>query len=75
MPNIQLETGKTLYVPLFEWLFKVEDKDVKEFLQSCVADDLGSFVEDPFCQRVMHGKLEVEESFDIEEAPVDEKYE
>lgn len=45
----------------FEWLFMLDEKDVDEFYQSCMADDLGVYIDDPFSNRVERGKLEVEE--------------
>ncbi len=73
MPNISLPTGKVIYVSVFEYYFMLDDKDVGEFFQSCIADDLGTFVDDPFSQKTTLGKLEVEESPDIEEIPSDDK--
>lgn len=74
MPNISLPTGKVIYVSTYDYLFQLEEKDVDEFFQSCIADDLGTFVDDPFCQRVSPGKLEVDDIPDIEE-PKDEDFE
>lgn len=67
MPNISLPTGKVIYISTYEWLFQLEEKNVDEFFQNCIADDLGSFIEDPFSQRVPMGKLEVEEVQNIPE--------
>lgn len=75
MPNISLPTGKVIYLSVYEWLFQLEEKNVDEFYQSCIADDLGSFVEDPFCQRAYPGRLEVEETPEIEETQIEEPYE
>ena len=68
--NISLPTGKVIYVSVYEWLFKLEEKDVDDFYQSCIADDLGSFIENPFSQQTHPGKIEIEETQDIEEVPV-----
>jgi hypothetical protein len=75
MPNISLPTGKVIYLSVFEYYFQLEEKNVDEFFQSCIADDLGIFVEDPFCLKVAQGKLEVEDVPDIEEASPEEIYE
>lgn len=61
MINIELPTGKTITMTAFEWLFMLDEKDVDEFYQSCMADDLGVYIDDPFSNRVERGKLEVEE--------------
>lgn len=61
MPNIQLATGKTIYVSSYEYYFGIEDDCVESFFQSCIADDLGSFVENPFNNSpVISGKLEID---------------
>lgn len=73
MPNISLPTGKVIYLSVYEYYFQLDEKDVDHFFQSCIADDLGTFVEDPFSGRTSHGKLEVEESPDIEEIPLNEE--
>ena len=75
MPNISLPTGKVIYLSTYEWLFKLEEKDVDEFYQNSIADDLGMFIEDPFSMRMPMGKLEVEETPDIEEIAVEEEVE
>lgn len=78
MPNISLPTGKVIYLSTYEWLFQLEEKNVNEFFQNCIADDLGMFIEDPFSMRVHQGKLEVEETPDIPdeiEEPVTEDWE
>lgn len=67
MPNISLPTGKVIYLSVYEFYFQLEEKDVQEFYQSCIADDLGTFIEDPFSQRTPLGKLEVEETPEIDE--------
>ncbi len=66
MATIQLQTGKTIYMSTYEWLFKLKEEDVAEFYQSCIADDLGIEIQNPFSNRVSYGKLEVE---DIPEPP------
>lgn len=69
MPNIQLPTGKTIYVSTYDFLFVLKDDEVHLFYQSCVADDLGNFVEDPFSNTGLKGSLEVDEEPTIEEIP------
>lgn len=75
MPNISLPTGKVIYVSTYEYYFQLEDKDIHEFFQNCMADDLGSFIDDPFSQKMNPGRLEVEEVPEVEEARVEEPYE
>lgn len=76
MPNISLPTGKVIYLSVYEFYFQLEEKNVDDFFQSCIADDLGSFVDDPFSRRVYQGRLEVEESSpDAEEMVIEEIYE
>lgn len=68
MPNISLPTGKVIYLSVYEWLFQLEEKDIDAFYQSCIADDLGTYEDNPFSQRVHQGRLEVEDSpIDVEE--------
>lgn len=59
--NIQLVTGKTISVSSYEWLFMLKEEDVDEFFQSCIADDLGIDIENPFSNKIIHGKLEIED--------------
>lgn len=62
MPNIQLPTGKTIYIPIQTFLFDIKDDEIDLFYQTCIADDLGTFVEDPFSQRGMKGDVKVNET-------------
>lgn len=71
MPNISLPSGKVIYLSVYEWLFQLDDKNVDEFYQSCMADDLGTYVDDPFSQRSYQGKLEVEDIPDINETNIE----
>lgn len=75
MPNISLPTGKVIYLSVYEYYFELEEKDVDNFFQSCMADDLGIFIEDPFSHRAKPGKIEVEETPEVEEVNVEEEYE
>jgi hypothetical protein len=67
MPNIQLQTGKTIYVSSYEYYILLEEKDVDEFFRNCMADDLGIYIEDPFSNRASKGTLDIEDSPEIEE--------
>lgn len=68
MPLIQLKTGKTIYVSSYEYYFMLDDNDVEAFFEQCVADDLGTFQDDPFSSKVVLGKLEIDEELpDIED--------
>lgn len=72
MPNISLPTGKVIYVSTFEYYFKLEEKDVDEFFQSCIADDLGVEVEYPFSNKRTPGRLEIEDLPDLPEDELEE---
>ncbi len=63
--NIQLATGTTITISAYEFYFMLKDEDVDEFYQSCIADNLGIFVENPFSQKMLVGRIEVDE--DIED--------
>ncbi len=67
MPNISLPSGKVIYISTYEWLFQLEENNVDEFFQSCMADDLGVFIENPFSAAMPQGKLEVEEVLELVE--------
>lgn len=75
MPIISLQTGKVIYMSTYEWLFQLEDKDMADFYQSCVADDLGTFENNPFAQKASMGRLEVEEAPEVEEPQIEEDFE
>lgn len=76
MPNISLPTGKVIYLSVYEYYFQLDEKDVDAFFQSCVADDLGTFEENPFTSRVFQGRLEVDEApAEIEESAIEESCE
>lgn len=61
MPNIQLDTGMTIYVSTYEYYFKLKDEDVELFFQSCKADNLGIYIDNPFSGRRFIGKIDEEE--------------
>ncbi len=70
--NIEIgATGKTLYISTYEYLFVLKDEDMKEFYQSCIADDLGVSIENPFSSRANSAKLEVEDFPEVEELELD----
>lgn len=58
--NIQLPTGTTISVNYFEYLFILEDSQVDLFFQECIADNLGTFIENPF-SRMDSSKIEIDE--------------
>lgn len=68
MPNISLPTGKVIYVSTFEYYFMLEEKDVDMFFQSCIADDLGIEVQNPFSNKCSSGELEIDD-YEDEEVP------
>lgn len=74
MPNISLPTGKVIYVSVYEYYFLLDEKDIDHFFQSCIADDLGTYVDDPFNQKASPGRLEVEDVPDLEEPAIEEEY-
>lgn len=70
MPLIQLPTGKTIYVSVYEYYFLLSEDDVDDFFQTCIADDVGDYMENPFSNRIERGKIEVEDEIpDIEDIP------
>lgn len=71
--NIQLPTGKTISISVYEYLFILKDEDMDTFYQNCIADDVGNYIEDPFSDASMKGKLEVDEPVEIPEVPIEEK--
>lgn len=64
--NIQLSTGNTIYISCYEYLFVLKDEDVELFYQQCIADDMGVYIDNPFSNRAMQGKI-VEDDSDTEE--------
>lgn len=65
--NIQLKTGNTVNISTYEWLFILKDDDVEAFLESCTADNLGTYIDNPFSSRTPSGKLEIEENEETDE--------
>lgn len=62
MMQLSLPTGKVISIPIYQWLFMLKEEDVDEFYQSCIADDLGIEIDNPFSNKIIHGKLEIEET-------------
>lgn len=67
MPLINLPSGNTIYMSTYEYYFMLKDEDMDEFYQSCMADNLGVYIGDPFASNAMRGKLEIEEDPSIPE--------
>ncbi len=49
--NIQLATGNTITISVYEWLFILKDEDIPLFYQACMADDLGVYIDNPFSNK------------------------
>lgn len=60
--RIQLPTGNTLDISAYEYYFILQEEDVDAFYQSCIADDLGTYIDNPFSNRAHSSKLEVEDN-------------
>lgn len=45
---INLPNGKTVSVSYYEWLFLLDEDKIDEFYSSCLADDLGEEIDNPF---------------------------
>ncbi len=65
--NIQLPTGKTISISVYEFFFLLKEEDIDGFYQSCMADDLGQHIESPFSNRAFQGRLELPDVPEIEE--------
>lgn len=61
MPLLSLPTGKTVYISSYQYYFELREEDIDEFFQTCIADDLGSFIENPFSELRGANKVEDEE--------------
>jgi len=57
--NIQLPTGNTISVSAYEYYFILKEDEIDLFFQSCIADDLGTYIDNPFSSR--RSSLEVKE--------------
>lgn len=60
--QLSLPTGKVISLSVYQWLFMLKEEDVDEFYQTCVADDLGIEIDNPFSNKIVHGRLEVEDT-------------
>jgi len=64
--NIQLPTGKTVSVSVYEYYFILKEEDVAMFYQDCIADDLGVNVENPFYGMAPSARLDIQEEEELE---------
>ncbi len=69
--NIQLKTGKTISVSVYEFYFMLPDEDVEKFYESCVADDEGILIDNPFSNKAYNGRIEYEEDFAEEDLDIE----
>lgn len=61
MISIQLPTGKTIAISVYDYYFVLKEDEVDNFYQSCIADDLGEEINNPFSNKASTGKIEVDE--------------
>lgn len=59
--NLQLQTGKTISISAYEYYFALKEEDIDLFFQSCIADDLGIELNNPFSNKSSIGRLDFEE--------------
>lgn len=59
--NINLPTGKTIFISAYEYFFVLKEEDVDAFFQSCIADDLGEEINNPFSNRFASDKIAVDD--------------
>ncbi len=52
---------------VYEYFFILKDEDMDAFYQSCIADDLGTELNNPFSNKSSMGKLEIPETPEIED--------
>ena len=73
MARINLPTGNTIDVSTYEFYFKLEDGDMDLFFQSCMADNLGVYIDHPFSNRRHQSTLEEPEIIpeEIQEPDID----
>lgn len=65
--NIQLPTGMTISVSHYDYLFILKDEDVHSFFQECIADNLGSFINDPWNNSAEKAEVDYESIPEIED--------
>lgn len=58
---VNIPTGKTINISVYEYLFVWKDEDMDEFYQMCIAEDLGNHLENPFSSHNSGLPVEVEE--------------
>lgn len=63
--NVNLPTGNTITISVYEWLFILRDEDMDEFYQSCIADDLGIYVDNPFSSKAKVVDVQDEEEIEL----------
>lgn len=61
---INLPNGNTIYVSDYEWLFILKDEDIDLFYQQCMADNLGTYIDNPFSNKASYGKIEIDDDID-----------
>lgn len=49
--NIQLPTGMTINVSVYEYLFLLQEDDIDLFYQQCIADNIGTYIDNPFSNK------------------------
>lgn len=59
--NLQLPTGKTISISAYDYYFLLKDEDIEEFFQSCIADNVGIELNNPFCNMSVTGHISIEE--------------
>lgn len=67
MINIQLPTGNTISVSVYEYYFMLDDNDMDLFYQSCMADDLGRYIDNPFSKKKHSLEIKEEDEEDIKD--------
>lgn len=67
--NIQLPTGNTIVVSVYEFLFVLKEEDVDLFYQNAIADDDGVYIDNPFSNKGYRRVIETDDIIDIEDIP------
>lgn len=62
--NLQLPTGNTVWVSAYEFFFLLKDEDVDLFFQACIADNVGTYIDNPFSGKAFGERLEFDEEED-----------
>lgn len=57
---LQLPTGNTVSIST-EFFFSLKDEEITLLYQSCIADNLGIPIENPFAHKSLGGDLEAED--------------